>query len=161
MKEVVFFFHHIIFASARRALPGHSELANVSRALLKGMESKMKNRCWLESFGHALDGIRNTVAKERNFRIQIIFGIIAIIGCIIFSVEPWQFMLVIFAIFFVLAMELMNTAIEALTDLSCKGKIHPLAKTAKDAAAAAVLVASVFAAVVGVVITVSIIRRWI
>jgi len=121
----------------------------------------MKNRTWLESLGHAIDGIRNTAIKERNFRIQIFFGILAVIACIIFSVEPWQFILVVFAIFFVLAMELMNTAIEALTDLSCKGKIHPLAKTAKDAAAAAVLLASTFAVVVGIVVAISIIRRYV
>jgi len=119
----------------------------------------MKNHSWLESFGHAIDGIRKTAANERNFRIQIILGIIAIIGCIIFRVEAWQFMLVAFAIFFVLAAELVNTAIEALTDLSCRDKIHPLAKTAKDAAAGAVLMASAFAMVVGIWVAVSVIRR--
>lgn len=119
----------------------------------------MKNRNWLESFGHALDGICQTTKKERNFRIQIIFGIIAVIVCIVFRVEVWLFMLVAFAIFFVLAMELVNTAIEALTDLSCKGKIHPLAKVAKDAAAGAVLLASVFAVIVGVVLAVHILTR--
>jgi len=121
----------------------------------------MKSRNWLESFGHAMDGIRKTAAKERNFRIQIIFGMIAIIACIILRVETWQFMLVAFAIFFVLAMELVNTAIEALTDLSCKGKIHPLAKTAKDAAAGAVLLASAFAVIVGILVAVSVIKRFL
>ena len=116
----------------------------------------MKNRNFKQSFGHAVDGIVNTVKNERNFRIQIVVGILAIIACIIFRVEAWQFALVAFAIFFVLAMELMNTAIEALTDLSCKGKIHPLAKIAKDAAAAAVLLASGFAVVVAVIVAVSI-----
>jgi len=119
----------------------------------------MKNRSWLESFGHALDGIWNTVKKERNFRIQIFFGILAVIACIILRVETWHLVLVIFAIFFVLATELMNTAIEALTDLSCKGKIHPLAKTAKDAAAGAVLLASAFAVVIGVAVAMSVIGR--
>ncbi|MCL2285850.1 MAG: diacylglycerol kinase family protein [Firmicutes bacterium] len=119
----------------------------------------MKNRSWPESFGNALNGIRKTVSNERNFRIQLVFGIIAIIGCIIFRVEAWQFMLVTSAIFFVLTMELVNTAIEALTDLSCKGKIHPLAKTAKDAAAGAVLLASGFAVVAGIVVAVSVIRN--
>jgi len=121
----------------------------------------MKNRNWPESFGHAYDGIRNTLKNERNFRIQIIFGIIAVIACIILRVDAWQFMLVVFAIFFVLTAELVNTAIEALTDLSCKGKIHPLAKTAKDAAAGAVLLASGFAVVVGVVVAVSVIKSFL
>jgi len=121
----------------------------------------MKSRSRIESFRHAIDGICKTTKNERNFRIQIFFGILAVIACIIFRVETWQFMLVLFAIFFVLAMELMNTAIEALTDLSCKGKIHPLAKIAKDAAAGAVLLASAFAVVIGIVVAVSVIGRYI
>jgi len=121
----------------------------------------MKNRTWLASFSHAVDGIVSTVKQERNFRIHLFFGILAVILCIIFRVETWQFVMVGFAIFFVFAMELMNTAIEALTDLSCKGKIHPLAKTAKDAAAGAVLLASIFALIVGCVVAWSVISRYI
>jgi len=120
----------------------------------------MKSRNWLESFGHALDGIRKTFKSERNFRIQIFLGILAVIACIIFRVETWHFVMVAFAIFFVLVTELINTAIETLTDLSCKGKIHPLAKTSKDAAAGAVLLASVFALVVGVVVAISVVSRY-
>lgn len=121
----------------------------------------MKNRNWRESFGHAIDGIVNTIKKERNFRIQIFMGILAVIACIILRVETWQFALVAVAIFFVLAMELMNTAIEALTDLSCKGKIHPLAKIAKDAAAGAVLLASALALIIGAIVAVSVIGRFL
>jgi len=121
----------------------------------------MKNRNWRESFGHAKDGIVNTIKKERNFRIQIFMGILAVIACIILRVETWQFALVVVAIFFVLAMELMNTAIEALTDLSCKGKIHPLAKIAKDAAAGAVLLASALALIIGTIVAVSVIGRFL
>jgi len=106
----------------------------------------------IKAFGHAFDGIIKTMRTERNFRIHIFFGILAVIGCIIFRVAAWQAVAVAFAIFFVLAMELMNTAIEALTDLSCKGKIHPLAKTAKDAAAGAVLLAAVLAVAIGAIV---------
>lgn len=112
----------------------------------------MKNSNWVEALGHALDGISATAKTQRNFRIQIFFAILAVIGCIIFRVEALQFILVALAIFFVLAMELVNTAIEAVTDLSCKGEIHPLAKIAKDAAAGAVVLASIFAVIVGVVV---------
>ena len=121
----------------------------------------MKCRNWLESFKHAVRGIRKTARTERNFRIQLILGMVAVTLCIILGVEPWEFMLVAFAIFFVLAMELINTAIEALTDLSCKGKIHHLAQTAKDAAAGAVLLSSAFAVVVAIVVAVSVIRRFL
>ena len=120
-----------------------------------------KNRSWSESFGHALDGIRNTARRERNFRIQTAFAVLAIALCIIFRVEMWQFMLVVTAIFFVLATELVNTAVEAAVDLSCGGRLHPLAKVAKDAAAGAVLLAAAFAVIVGVVVTIDIARTLI
>lgn len=51
----------------------------------------------------------------------------------------------------VLSLELVNTALEAVVDL-VSPQVHPLAKVAKDAAAAAVLVASIGAALVGLVV---------
>lgn len=59
-----------------------------------------------------------------------------------------DFLLVIFSITMVLVAELLNTAIEAAVDLAATGE-HPLARTAKDVAAGAVLVAAVNAVVVG------------
>jgi len=120
-----------------------------------------KSQNWFESLGYALSGIRQTITQERNFRIQIFLGIVAVITCIIFRVDAMHFFMVAFAIFFVLCMELMNTAIEALTDLACGGKQHPLAKLAKDVAAGAVLLASVFALVVGAIVAMSIIGRYV
>ncbi|MCL2360961.1 MAG: diacylglycerol kinase family protein [Defluviitaleaceae bacterium] len=121
----------------------------------------MKSNNWLESFRHALRGIRSTARRERNFRIHIFFAILVVAACIIFRVEAIHFIMVGFAIFFVMAMELVNTAVEALVDMYCRGKPHPMAKLAKDAAAGAVLLASVQAVVVGIVVAISIIRRYI
>lgn len=118
-----------------------------------------KNRNFLTSLGYAFTGIRAAAARERTFRIQIIMGILAIIACIVFRVDALQFVLVAFAIFFVLAMELVNTAIEAIIDLTTGGKVHPLAKIAKDASAGAVLLASVFAVVVAVAVAWDVIRK--
>jgi diacylglycerol kinase len=47
--------------------------------------------------------------------------------------------------------ELFNTAIEVLVDL-VSPDIHPKAKIVKDVASAAVLVAAIFAAIVGLII---------
>jgi len=121
----------------------------------------MKSKNWLESFRHAVNGIRSTARRERNFRVHIFFAILVITVCIFFRVETIYFIMVGFAIFFVLAMELVNTAVEALVDMYCRGKPHPMAKLAKDAAAAAVLVAAIQAIVVGIVVGISIIRRYI
>jgi len=76
-------------------------------------------------------------------------------------VELVYFVMVGLSIFFVLAMELVNTAVEALVDMYCRGKPHPLAKLAKDAAAGAVLLAAVQAVIVGILVAISVIGRWI
>ncbi|MCL2215954.1 MAG: diacylglycerol kinase family protein [Defluviitaleaceae bacterium] len=123
------------------------------------MKKSRKSRSWPESFRYAFAGIRATAARERNFRIQIFFAIAAVIACIVFRVDAWHFAMVGFAIFFVLSMELVNTAVEAIVDLVTGGKPHPLAKIAKDAAAGAVLLAAVFALVVAGVVATAVITR--
>ncbi|MEA2688707.1 MAG: undecaprenol kinase [Candidatus Eremiobacteraeota bacterium] len=64
-----------------------------------------------------------------------------------FSLVSWA--VVSLAIGLVLAAELLNTAIEAVVDLVSPAE-HPLAKRAKDVAAAGVLVASLAALAAGV-----------
>ena len=51
----------------------------------------------------------------------------------------------------VMALELVNTAVEAVVDLVTEER-HPLAKIAKDTAAGAVLIAAIMAAIVGLII---------
>ncbi len=102
----------------------------------------MKNRSVPDAFKHAWDGVRRALTDERNFKIHLALAACAILACVLLRVEAVYFCAVIFAVFFVLAMELVNTAVEALTDLICGEKRHPLAKTAKDTAAAAVLLAA-------------------
>lgn len=108
-----------------------------------------------------MHGIGRTAARERNFRIQIFFALAAVAFCVIARVPALHFILVGFAIFFVLFAELMNTAVEALTDLACGGQLHPLAKIAKDAAAGAVLLASLFSLAVGAFVVIETVRRFI
>ena len=116
---------------------------------------------FLKSFKFAIDGIHSTARTERNFRIQIFIAIFAVIACIVFRVDTIYFALVLAAIFAVLVTELINTAIERLVDLVTAKKQNPLAKLAKDAAAGAVLLASVFAVLIGILTAVSVIRRYI
>ena len=120
----------------------------------------MKSKSFLGSFKNAFKGIRSAVRRERNFRIQIFISILVVAICIFFQISTELFVMVTFAIFFVLAMELVNTAVEAVVDLVCKNNPHPLAKIAKDASAGAVLLASFFAVVVGVIVASDIIGRF-
>ena len=52
----------------------------------------------------------------------------------------------------VLVLELLNTAIESVVDLAIGRRFHPLAKVAKDCAAAAVLVASISSLVIALLL---------
>ena len=121
----------------------------------------MKSSNWIVSLRHAINGIRSATLRERNFRIHIFFAVLAIAVCFIFRVEAILFVMVGFSISFVMAMELVNTAVEAVVDMYCRGKPHPLAKLAKDTAAGAVLLAALQAVVVGVYVGISIIRGFL
>lgn len=107
-----------------------------------------------KSFAHAINGIRHAAATERNFKIHLIFAALAIIFCIIFAsrLTTVDIFMIIYAIFAVLCLELVNTAIEAAVDLSANKKISPLAKIAKDCCAGAVLLAALQAVIIGVVV---------
>ena len=116
---------------------------------------------FFKSFKFAIEGIHSTARAERHFRVHIFVAIFVVIACIIFRIETIYFALVLVAIFAVLVTELINTAIERLVDLVTAKRQNPLAKLAKDAAAGAVLLASVFAVLIGILTAWSVIRRLI
>lgn len=97
---------------------------------------------------YAVSGIVHAWRTQRNLRIQVALGAIAFVIFGSLRVPPLALALLALTIAFVLAMEIMNTALEALVDLASP-QLHPLAKIAKDAAAGAVLVSAVGAAAVG------------
>lgn len=109
------------------------------------MESK---HSILKSFQFAFEGIKVAIQKGRNFRIQIIFGMLSLFLGFIFKISSSEWIALIFIVALVLILELINTAIESIVDL-VSPEIHPKAKIAKDVAAAAVLVASISAVVIG------------
>jgi len=99
----------------------------------------------VHSFRFAFQGLAYTWQREPNFRLEVAIGVAALALALWLGVSPVP---VLLASGLVLGLELVNTAIEALVDLASPG-LHPLAKTAKDAAAAAVLVASLVALLLG------------
>ena len=105
----------------------------------------------LKSFQHAFEGIISTIKKERNIKIHLSFMCAVILCGFYFHITKieWMICLILFAL--VLSLELVNTAIEAVVDLATED-IHPLAKLSKDAAAGAVLIASMFSIVLGILI---------
>ncbi|MEB3294414.1 MAG: diacylglycerol kinase family protein [Synechococcales bacterium] len=101
---------------------------------------------FFSSFRYAWMGLSYAFQTQRNFRIHIIVGTIALGLGLWLKLSVVEMSVIGLTIGAVLAMELLNTALEAVVDLTVKQTYHELAKIAKDCAAAAVLV-SAFASV--------------
>jgi len=102
----------------------------------------------LQSFNHAFQGLVHSVRSERNMRIHLFISVCVLIGSIFLNLTRLELVAVLMAIAFVLAMELLNTAVEMVVDL-LTDSFDPRAKAAKDVAAGAVLIAAVNALAVG------------
>ena len=104
-----------------------------------------------KSFGHAADGLRETLIHERNFKIML--GIVFIIVGAMFYLPTLRAEKAILAtaIFAVLTLEMVNIVIERLLDF-----LHPThhkkVRIIKDLMAAIVLIASFGATIIGLMI---------
>ena len=99
------------------------------------------------SFGHALRGLRVFVSQP-NARIHCVAAAIVLGLGAWFGVSSMEWVVLVLAIALVMGAEALNTALEYVVDLASP-EWHPLARNAKDVAAAAVLVCSIAAAAVG------------
>jgi len=103
----------------------------------------------LVSFQYAWAGVSYAFQTQRNFRIHVIVGTLAIGLGASLQLRAVEMSVVVLTIAAVLAMELLNTALESVVDLTVKQSYHELAKIAKDCAAAAVLISALAAMGVG------------
>lgn len=106
---------------------------------------------FVNSFKYAIKGIGWAAKLDRNVRFHIVVSFLVLGASYFYKISKFEFVFVLFAIFFVLITEMINTAIEEMTNLITK-EHHREAMIAKDVAAAAVLLAAIFAAVVGIII---------
>lgn len=104
-----------------------------------------------QSFIYAIRGLKKTFREEQNLQIQAIIGIIIIIIAFVLGIRPIEWCLITLAIFLVLLMEIINSAIERVTDV-LKPRIHTYVKEIKDIMAAAVMLSSILAIIVGLVV---------
>ena len=103
------------------------------------------------SFKYALEGIWNALKEEPNLKFHFSAGFLAIFLGILFRITSIQWAIIILIIGLVISVELTNTAIEAIVD-SFTDKTHPGAKLAKDISAGAVLILAITAIVIGVIV---------
>ena len=113
--------------------------------------NKAKKPPLYKSFGYAFEGIFTCIRNERNIKIHCTVAILVVIAGAVLGITPteWCICLTLFGL--VIALELVNTAIESVVDLVTTER-KPLAKTAKDTAAGAVLDAAIMAAIVAIIV---------
>jgi diacylglycerol kinase (ATP) len=105
----------------------------------------------LRSLRFALNGIQELFKTQPNAQFHFFAGVVVIAAGFYFQLSTMEWVAVVLCIAFVISMEAINTAVEYLTDL-VSPEYHPLAGKVKDVAAAAVLIAAVGAAIVGLLI---------
>ena len=110
-----------------------------------------KKSPFIDSFNCAVEGIIYVIKTQRNMRIHLVLGILALVAGIIVRLDGTDFLFVCLAIMLVLLAEILNTGVELMIDLISE-TYHPLAKIVKDIFAGVVLLASVFAIFVGYLI---------
>ena len=104
------------------------------------------------SFRYAAQGLGYSLLTQRNFRIHLVTGVF------VFGLALWlqlsldRLALLVLTVTAVLVLELLNTAMEAVVDLAVGRRYHPLARIAKDCAAAAVLVAAIASLLIAVLL---------
>ena len=108
---------------------------------------QMSFKRFLNSIKYSVQGLVHGYKNEQSLWLHGISSILAIILGIILNISFNQWAIILIALVVVLAVELLNTAIEATVDLVTK-EIHPLAKVAKDSASAAAFVSSIVATII-------------
>lgn len=104
-----------------------------------------------KSFAYASRGLVKIFREEQNLRIQTAIAAGVIMAAWYFKVSRIEWSVLILTITMVVLMETVNTAVELITDV-LKPRINGYVKTIKDVMAAAVVISSIAAAVVGVII---------
>lgn len=105
----------------------------------------------LKSFIYAFEGWRHVLLTQHNAWIHAAISIVVFALAIWLQLPRVEWSILILTIMVVWMAEFFNTAIEAVVDMTAP-EYRPLAKVAKDVAAAAVLVGALGAVIIGLLI---------
>ena len=103
------------------------------------------------SFQYALKGLIKTFKEEQNLKVQTAAGLLVLLLAWQLKVSLLEWTVLILAIGLVILMEIVNSAVERVTDV-LKPRINGYVKEIKDIMAAAVMLASLVALIVGLII---------
>jgi len=106
---------------------------------------------FVKSFKYAQAGISHALKTQRNLWIHFALGLLVLVVSFLLNVSYVELAILVITIFFVIVVEVLNTAIEEIVNVISPA--HRLeAKLAKDVAAAAVLLSAIGAVIIGIII---------
>jgi len=103
------------------------------------------------SMRHAWRGLLVAFKTERSFRIQVALAFVILLLILVLPLKTSETVLLLVVMAAVLVLELLNSTVERLVDL-VKPRLQGYVRDIKDLMAATVLVASIFAAVIGILV---------
>jgi len=113
----------------------------------------VKNRPFRVRMGFAVSGIRACWRSEASFRAQLRLAGLALVALLVLRPAPVWWAVIAICCALVLALELVNSAMEAVID-RLHPQIHPSIGLAKDMLAGAVLVMSIASLIAGLAMVV-------
>ena len=113
-----------------------------------------------KSFQYAMRGLIKTFREEQNIRVQILAGVVVLFFAWFFIITKIEWILLIILIGLVLLMEILNSAVERVTDM-LKPRINTYVKEIKDIMAAAVMLSSLIAVIIGMIIFIPYIKDFL
>ena len=116
---------------------------------MKSKSFSIKKR--LQSFGYAFNGLKILLKEEHNARIHFIAAVCVIAASIIFKISLYEWGAIVFAIGFVFTMEILNTAVENISNF-ISSDVDIRIKKIKDLSAAATLISAIVALIIGIAI---------
>lgn len=105
----------------------------------------------IQSFGYALAGWLYMLRYQKNTRIMSVFSFLVFAVALWLQIDLTGLAVLVLTITAVWMAEFLNAAVEAVVNLASPG-FHPMAKVAKDVAAAAVLLGTVASVIVGLLV---------
>jgi diacylglycerol kinase len=108
-------------------------------------------RTWRAKFRDAFRGVRCGMRGQLSFRVHIFMAIAVVVAAAVLRAQLWQWCALLLCVAGVLTAEMFNSAMEHFAR-AVEKRPNPEIGEALDTASAAVLIASIGAAIVGAII---------
>lgn len=106
---------------------------------------------WLAAANNATEGILQAAQTQRHLQFHLLAAFSVLLCCFVIGLDKVEFAIIALITILVIVAEMFNSALEAVVDLTTR-EFKPLARTAKDVAAGAVLISAIGALVIGLLI---------